>query len=182
MTSCCVWHSKLVGLPCPLLFGNSQFSDIDGSSTPLCFACSGSFAFHLCQNLLFCSPKPAPISSSLYPLTELPISRLQPFQTLPLHPLFVSPVWPHCISLSMAPFLTLAPFSSSFPILIFSWGIYRMQYWQIAPCALPHVRLPSSALLSRLSVLSRSAQVLVKAWDAELENKIYFSFFANLTC
>lgn len=61
----------------------------------------------------------------------------------------------------------------------------------IALPALPHVRLVSSALFSRLSVLSRSAQVVEKACDAELENRINFGvvffflfdfFFANLTC
>jgi len=86
-------------------------------------------------------PRPAPFPSSggsgsphaplvrVLPLlasTSIPLPGLlcQPRPSL----LFVSPVSPHSIFLPPAHFITLPPFSSSFPILIFSGGLDRAQH------------------------------------------------------
>lgn len=130
------------GFPCPPPFGNSQFPGLGGSSTPC--------------TLLIQGVSPLPQSPCLDSVSR-PIS---------LCPFFVNPVPWHCIFLPLAPVFTLPPFSSSFLILMFCCGPGRAQVWQ-TPC--PTCSSPSllawlsSALLSSQSVLSKSAEVLVKA-------------------
>lgn len=130
------------GFPCPPPFGNSQFPGLGGSSTPC--------------TLLIQGVSPLPQSPCLDSISR-PIS---------LCPFFVNPLPWHCIFLPLAPVFTLPPFSSSFLILMFCCGPDRAQVWQ-TPC--PTCSSPSllvwlsSALLSSQSILSKSAEVLVKA-------------------
>lgn len=144
------------------------------------FAHSGSFTSD--RNPLFVLLSlPHPIMLH-FPLIELLISRFRLFQTLPLQPSPVNPVSPDCILSSPPPFLTLIPFSSSFPSQ-FSHGTHRapLTVKLSAGCSLCSLA-PVFSALRAVTAPEECPSPAEKIQCSTSKKKSNTGFCANLSC